>query len=90
MTTPNENENKPQKPPRKKKAATKFMVLKAQPLPPNSANGQMYEDMLGATTIKDAREQIKKQKIVGDLLIVSIRRQGKTTVQETLDLGPGL
>lgn len=38
------------------------------------------------TGIKAARAEIIKQKIVGDLLTVCVRRRGTSTVQTTLEL----
>lgn len=68
---------------RKARSASKFLVLKERK-DEVQENIQLFEVVADCKTIKDCRNQVAEAKITGELMIVCIRRKGRSTVQETL------
>ena len=72
----------PVKPPRKKRGASKFIVLKRAP----SDSADFYSNVAEGTTIDACRKAIIDGKIEGDLMIVCVRFRLISTKRETVDI----
>ena len=71
----------PVKPPRKKRGASKFIVLKKDP-----DVSLCYATVAEGTTVDACRKAIIEGKLEGDLLIVCVRFRLTATKRETVDI----
>lgn len=77
---------------RKPRSASKFIVLRefTEVIMKESSgdiNGRIpasYTIVASGNTIKDCRKKVAKDKIAGNLMICTVRRVGKSSVQETM------
>ncbi len=101
MSGENQNQNYQQAPKaRKKRSPSRFMVLRD--ITPDNLTADVTSALgalgisdpdkrifvleLEPAGVKQARVEVKKKQVVGDLLTVCVRRRGKATVQTTLDI----
>ena len=75
------------KKPRAKRSASKFLVLRDVSKEATlDGSKTVYEVAAEASTIKSARAEIIKQRIIGNLLTVCVRRRGTSTLPQQLEL----
>lgn len=75
------------KKPRAKRSASKFLVLRDVSKEATlDGSKTVYEVAAEASTIKSARAEIIKQRIIGNLLTVCVRRRGTSTLPQQPEL----